>query len=135
MNRSEFLKCIESNKQFLDHEWRVKVCGSLTMYHHRWLKTYPIPTPAFKMINVKAFDTQSSSSVPQKIASCIANILEFSINPTPMCSPSSPPSSKPISIHVAPLLRELVCLAMLFILQLTHTASVRHSLTSTSAEE
>ena len=65
----------------------------------------------------------SSDIIPKKNVSCIANILDISTKPMPLCSPYSPPSYKINSIFLAPLSTELSYLVVLFILQLVHTAS------------
>ena len=64
----------------------------------------------------------SQKDVRKQNASCVANILDMSTKQIPLCSPSSPPSSGPNSIFLATLLLKLAHLAILFILQLTHTS-------------
>ncbi len=61
--------------------------------------------------------------VPKKYAPCITNIDDIVAKPTPLYLPSSLPLGDPKFISLAPLLAELAHLAMLFILQLKHTAN------------
>ena len=54
---------------------------------------------------------------------CITNILDVSAKPTPLYSPSSPPLCGPNTItNSSNMYCRVSLLAMLFILQLTHTA-------------
>ena len=58
-----------------------------------------------------------------KNVSYVKNNSAISLKLMPWCSPSSPPSYEPNFMFLAPLLAELAYLAMLFILQQTHTKS------------
>ena len=65
----------------------------------------------------RIMDRQSTGPVPKKHVLCIANILDISAKPIPLCSASSPPSRGPNYISLAPLLLKLTYFAMLFIFQ------------------
>ena len=80
------------------------------------------PLLSHVMINRQPTTALWRNIVPKKNMSCIVNISDISTKPSPLCSPSSPPSSEPNSCSSSPVLTELVFMTMLFILQLTHSS-------------
>ena len=109
----------------------------------RWWSV-PIQQPAVNMSLIKRWQhprlylrpryyssptfTLSSSFCSKKNMLYIKNILDIPTKPIWLCSSPSPPLNMLQSIFLAPLLAEIAYLAMLFILQLMHTASSVHRL-------